>query len=438
MRAERRHTRHATRDTHRVLALAALLASAPGALAAQGPTLVVSPDGPLRSVAEAVRRAPAGARIVVRAGTYRAPAPILVDRPLTLEGEPGRLPTLDGAGTHEIVHVTAPGVTIRGLRFTNVGVAMTEDRAAIRVASTGGCTIADNRFDDTFFGVYLARVEGCVIRHNTFVGVPRGTESTSGNAVHLFSSRDVLVADNRITGHRDGIYFEFGRHSRAERNVSEGNLRYGLHFMYSDSLAFRGNTFRNNGAGVAVMYSNVTTMTGNRFVDNMGGAAYGLLLKEIQQPTLEGNEFARNTVGLLADGATHLVARRNVVRDNGWGVRLMGNVQQGEFTANDFGGNTFDVSTNSARDDATFRGNWFAEYRGWDLDRDGRGDVAHRPVRLFSLLVARYEPMLVLQRSVFVGLLDAAERVLPSLTPETLVDAAPAMRPNRRDGGTRD
>jgi nitrous oxidase accessory protein len=412
MRAERRVRRAGT-----ALVLLALL-STPVDLRAQ-PTLVVSPRGPFRTVGDAVRRAAPGARVLVRAGTYREPT-VLIDKPLTLEGD-GTFPTLDGEGRRELLHVTGRDVTVRGLRFTRVGVTMTEDRAAIRLADTGGCTVDGNRFDDTFFGVYLARVDGCRIVGNVFAGRHGGAESTSGNAIHLWSSRDVAITDNAVRGHRDGIYFEFVRASRVERNRSEENFRYGLHFMYSDSCRYAGNTFRANGSGVAVMYANVVAMTGNRFVDNPGGAAYGLLLKEIGRPALEGNEFSGNTVGLVVDGVTGLTASRNAFRANGWAVRLMGNVQDGAFRANDFSGNSFDVSTN-ARDarGATFAGNWFAEYRGWDLDRDGRGDVPHRPVRLFSLLVARHEPMLVLQRSVFVGLLDAAERVLPSITPPAL------------------
>jgi nitrous oxidase accessory protein len=57
--------------------------------------------------------------------------------------------------------------------------------------------------------------------------------------------------------------------------------------------------------------------------------------------------------------------------------------------------------------------------------------VPHRPVRLFSMLVAQNQPALILLRSAFVSLLDAAERVLPALTPETLADARPAMKPRR-------
>jgi nitrous oxidase accessory protein len=42
--------------------------------------------------------------------------------------------------------------------------------------------------------------------------------------------------------------------------------------------------------------------------------------------------------------------------------------------------------------------------------------------------VEQSEPTLILLRSFFLGLLDLAERVVPVITPERLVDARPLMR----------
>ncbi|HEX6059594.1 MAG TPA: nitrous oxide reductase family maturation protein NosD [Gemmatimonadaceae bacterium] len=410
------------------LLLAALVPAPATAQGAGTAEIVVSVDGSVRTIADGVRLARPGGTVVVLAGTYREPM-VRVEKPLTIEGR--GWPTLDGEDERALLLVTADDVTIRGIRFARVGISMTEDRAAVRVSDARRCAIVGNRFHDAFFGVYLARVEGCRIEGNEFVGRGgRESESTNGNAVHLWSVRDVDIVRNRIAGHRDGIYFEFVRQGRVAENVSEENIRYGLHFMYSDSSRYERNIFRRNGAGVAVMYTNVVEMTGNHFVDNRGSAAYGLLLKEIADPVLRANVFARNTVGMMADGTTRLVAEDNVFADNGWGVRLLANVQESRLIRNDFRGNSFDLATNGrAGDGAGLAGNWFEEYRGYDLDRDGRGDVPHRPVRLFSLLVERWDAVLVLQRSFFVGLLDGAERLLPSLTPERLVDAEPSMRP---------
>jgi nitrous oxidase accessory protein len=313
------------------------------------------------------------------------------------------------------------------MRFSGVGVSYVEDRAAIRVTGVSGCDISGNRIDDALYGIYLAKVEDCRIEGNRLNAKGR-TESTSGNGIHLWSSRGIRIADNVVSGYRDGIYFEFVHDTEVLRNVSERNLRYGLHFMYSDDCTYTANTFRQNGSGVAVMYTNRVHMTGNRFEQNWGSASYGLLLKEISDSRLEHNTFARNTTGLIADGANRVQATGNTFERNGWAVKVEGSTLDGRFSGNTFVANTFDVATNSRTPSSVFEGNYWDAYKGYDLDRDGVGDVPHAPVRLFAVIVERSPQAIVLLRSVFVALLDAAEKAMPSLTPRLFVDSKPAMR----------
>jgi nitrous oxidase accessory protein len=290
--------------------------------------------------------------------------------------------------------------------------------------------IERNRIENTFFGIYLANVTDCRVMYNTVRGTAT-RETEAGNGIHLWTSRRITIIGNQLEGLRDGIYFEFVHDSKITGNISQRNLRYGLHFMYSDGCEYVANTFRHNGSGVAVMYTKGVSMTANHFEDNRGAATYGLLLKEISDATLERNVFARNTTGLLADGANRIVAVRNQFIDNGWALRLEASTVDGEFTRNNFTGNSFDVATNSRSPSTRFAGNYWDDYRGYDLDHDGVGDVPHRPVRLFSVIVAQRPASLILMHSVFTTLLDGAERVMPSLTPETLTDPTPAMRPIR-------
>jgi nitrous oxidase accessory protein len=385
--------------------------------------VVVSPAGPIASLAEAIRRAAPGAHIVVRPGTYREPT-ILVDKPLTIVGD--GWPVIDGEMKREIMVVTANAVTVRGLVLRDVGKSFRDDNAAIKVVRASGCAIDGNRIENAFFGIYLAGVTDCRVAGNV-IRAAGGTEPTSGNGIHLWSSADVTVDRNLVSGHRDGIYLEFARNVVVERNTSEANLRYGLHFMYSDSCRYVANVFRRNLGGVAVMYARRVDMIGNRFEDNWGGAAYGLLLKEISDPRIERNEFNRNTVGLVADGAVRIIATQNAFARNGWAVKLLGSTYDGRIEHNDFVANTFDVAANGDGGNL-LAGNYFDSYQGYDLDRDGFGDVPHHPVRLFSVVVERNPPAIILLRSFFVDLLDVAERVLPSLTPATLADARPAIR----------
>jgi nitrous oxidase accessory protein len=368
------------------------------AMLAQHPALVVSPTGPFRTVAAAVAAAEPGATIIVRAGRYREPT-VTVEQSVTIRGEPGAI--LDGEGQRPLMIVHADHVTIRGLEFRNTGIAYKDDRAALRIADSRDCRVERNRFEATFFAVYLAAVENCVVAGNIITGHP-GREAQTGNGVHLWSSRNIVVQGNQISGHRDGIYLEFTKHADVRDNVSEHNGRYGMHFMYSDSSAYTRNTFRANGSGVAVMYTRAVEMTGNLFISNRGAAAYGLLLKEIQDAHLVENIFRGNTVGLLADGADRAVVTGNRFEDNGWALRLLGSTVSGEFTGNAFRRNSFDVAVNGNGTSATFTSNWWDGYHGWDLNHDGTGDVPYHPVRLFSILVERAEPALLLQRSLFV------------------------------------
>jgi len=390
-------------------------------------TLDVSPSGAFRTLAAAVSAAKAGDRIVVHDGIYRGPTAV-VDKPLSIEGQGN--PVLDGENAHGLIVVKADDVTVRGLTLRNVGTSFVEDRAAIRVDNARGCLIDDNRVENGFFGIYLANVNDCRITHNTLRANGQ-RETESGNGIHLWTSRRITIAGNTISGHRDGIYFEFVHDSDIRDNLSTGNLRYGMHFMYSDDCRYTNNVFRKNGSGVAVMFTKRVQMVGNRFEDNWGPAAYGLLLKEISDSRLESNHFLHNTTGLLADGANRLVATHNEFVNNGWAVKLDASTIDGRFEHNDFLGNSFDVSSNSRTQSTTFAGNYWDAYRGYDLDRNGVGDVPHRPVRLFALIVEHHQPALILMHSAFADLLDGAERVLPSLTPETLVDSTPAMRRNR-------
>ena len=386
--------------------------------------LVVCPACPLGSVRQGIAEATAGDTVRVQPGTYRE-GNLVVDKPLTLAGEGDAV--LDGEGRVEVLTVRANGVTVRGLVIANSGMSYVSDLAGIRVEGVSDCTVAGNRLRNTFFGIYLAEVKVCTVEDNEITGQAI-SETSSGNGIHLWNADHVRIRNNRVEGHRDGIYLEFVRAGLVEGNLSQRNLRYGLHFMFSDGIEYLRNVFRANNAGVAVMYSKHVTMRENRFEDNWGAAAYGLLLKDIADSAVWGNLFRRNTTAIFAEGANRLSIDGNRFERNGWAIRIMADSMGVVFAHNAFVANTFEVTTNGTRSFNSLLENYWSEYRGYDLGRDGVGDVPHRPVKLFALLVERYPPALILLRSPFLELLDLAERVLPILTPRVLADHRPLMR----------
>jgi nitrous oxidase accessory protein len=254
-------------------------------------------------------------------------------------------------------------------------------------------------------------------------------ESANGNAIHLWYCKDATIEDNVVKYHRDGIYFEFVEDSHISRNWSEGNMRYGLHFMFSHSDTYSENTFTKNGAGVAVMYSTKVLMFDNYFIDNWGESAYGLLLKDITDSELRRNIFENNTIAISADNSSRIELTDNVFSQNGYALRILGNCESNVITRNDFKGNSFDISTNSQSNLNDFSGNYWEEYTGYDLDRDGVGDVPYRPVKLFTSIIAQAPASIILMRSTFIDLLNLAEKITPVLTPANLVDNKPLTKP---------
>ncbi|MEI6946966.1 nitrous oxide reductase family maturation protein NosD [Paraflavisolibacter sp. H34] len=404
----------------KLLLLAALLATLP----ALSRTLTVSPTGPFSTIRQAIGAAADGDTVRIRKGVYYLNNAVIT-KSLTLLGED--YPLLHGADKYELLTLSGRHIVIKGLHFAHSGYSSMNDYAAIKVVDASDITIENNRITGAYFGIHVANSDHFTIRNNRLSGLTR-TEQTTGNGIHLWKCTDALVQGNTVSGHRDGIYFEFVSASVVQDNRSEGNIRYGLHFMFSNDDRYVNNIFENNGAGVAVMYSKTVTMERNRFRNNWGAAAYGLLLKEISDSKIEGNLFFRNTVGLHLEGTNRIQVEQNVFDRNGWAARVQASCNDNNFRKNNFLGNTFDIATNGDLVLNHFEHNYWDKYEGYDLDRNGTGDVPYHPVSLYATVIEQNPNSLLLLRSFMVSLLDKAEKALPSLTPEALKDEKPLMR----------
>ena len=241
----------------------------------------------------------------------------------------------------------------------------------------------------------------------------------------------MTIEGNTVFGHRDGIYFEFVKHSLIKDNISRNNIRYGLHFMFSHDNTYLNNTFKKNSAGVAVMYTKGIKMFNNKFEDNWSASSYGLLLKEISNSEIKGNLFRNNTAGIYMDGSHHLNINNNDFRSNGRAMKISTTCINNKYTYNNFIGNSFDISTNitssATADDNLFEMNYWDKYTGYDLNKDKIGDVPYRPVSIFSMIVERMPHAVILLRSMFVDILDLSERVMPVFIPKTIIDNKPLM-----------
>lgn len=384
----------------------------------------VCADCKLKSLSLAIKKANPHDTITVLGGLY-SEGNIIIDKPLTIIGIDE--PILDGKMEVEVITITADSVWLEGFIIKNVGTSYIKDHAGIRIKRKKHFTIKNNMLINTFFGIYLEESDSGLIEGNKVYGEAI-QQINSGNAIHLWHCTNVRIINNHIKKHRDGIYFEFVDNSEIIGNVSEEMLRYGLHFMFSNDDMYRDNVFKNNGAGVAVMFSKKIIMIDNLFQDNWGPASYGLLLKEIYDGELTGNIFLRNTTGINAEGSNRLIFTNNTFEQNGWAIKILGACFNNVFSENNFLYNSFDLAYTGHLNDNSFDRNYWSEYTGYDLDKDGIGDVPFRPVKLFSYVATQVPESIIMIRSLFVYLIDFSEKVSPVFTPDNLLDSQPYMK----------
>jgi nitrous oxidase accessory protein len=387
-------------------------------------TIEVCTSCPISTLKSAIEKAKDFDTILVKKGNYKEHG-IIVNKPLTIVGK--NYPVIDGQSKGEIITITADNVTVDGLFIINVGTSYTEDYAAIRVKNSKNFTIQNLVLEKLFFGIYIEKSRDGKVFHNKIIG-DAVEEYNSGNGIQLWHSKNVEIEHNFVQHVRDGIYLEFSTFCTIKNNVSSLNIRYGLHFMFSNDDTYQDNTFENNGAGVAVMFSKRIKMYNNIFKENWGTASYGMLLKEINDAEIIGNIFEDNTIGINIEGSNRITYKHNDFKNNGWAIKVRGACYTNHFFENNFLYNSFDIAYNSKVNDNVFNRNYWSNYTGYDLDKNGVGDVPYRPVKLFSYIVNRTPETIILLRSMFIDIIDFSEKVSPVFTPDNLLDKNPLTK----------
>lgn len=416
---------------------------------AEAATIEVRPGGAANDIQKALEEAVDGDTIQVHPGHY--PGRLVVKKPVSLIGL--ECPVIDGGGIGDVITILAGGVTVKGFEIMGSGKKLEDSDAGIKLKSAKGAVIEDCRIVNNLFGIYLDRSEGNVIRrnlirgrqargrvqgdqedNNPFAGHHPSFEGEGGDGIHLFASSKNQVEGNAIADTRDGIYFNYAQNNRLVGNKISG-VRYGIHYMYSDDNYFEGNLLTHNVAGAAPMFSKRIVFKGNVFAHSRGYRAYGLLFATCDDSLAEGNIIVDNTRGVFFDVSLRNVFRRNLVAFNDVGLDLISSSSDNLFAENSFIDNLQQVSMIAGRAGKgnrfyeEGRGNYWNDYRGFDLDRDGIGDLPHRTGDPFTYLMAKSPAVRLFLNSPAAKALEFSERMFPVVDIPKVEDHYPFAEP---------
>jgi nitrous oxidase accessory protein len=410
--------------------------SAVGVLLAAG-GLVLGLLGPAAAATITVEPGTDGLRLAVAAaapgdvlrlkpGVHRGP--VRIERPLTLLGHPEAV--IDGGGAGSVITVAAPDVVLRGLTLINSGTSLEHEDSGIFVGRRGDRVLIEAcRLKGNLIGVFLKGPRDAVVRGNSIVGRNDLRMNERGNGVQLWNSPGSLVEDNEVRHGRDGIFATTSKRN-VFRNNRFGDLRFAIHYMYTNDSELSGNVSRGNHVGYAVMFSHRLLVRDNL---SDGDRDRGFLFNYANSSRIAGNE--------VRGGAEKCVfiynANKNRFHGNRFrgcaiGIHFTAGSERNEIAGNAFIGNRTQVKYVGTRDvewSAGGQGNYWSDNPAFDLDNDGIAERPYRPNGLVDQILWRQPLAKLLLNSPAVQVLRWAQSEFPALHPGGVTDSAPLMAP---------
>jgi len=422
---------------------------------------------PGHEVQSALDRATEGDVVVLARGTHRGP--VQVGTNVTLEGESGAV--LEGSGKGSVVTISAPGAVVRGLTIRGSGRDLAALDAGVFVKkSATGAVVEGNRLEGNLYGIYLHGAENSIARGNVIIGIEEGRLNEAGNGVSVWSAPGARVEDNDMRFGRDGIFV-----IASKRNVFRGNhfrdLRFAVHYMYTDDSEVVDNVSTGNTVGFAIMFSHRLRVRGNvsdgdlnhGFLFNFANSSdiTGNTVKGRMRPAIHwvtrgfrANKADARAHGLpAADAAASTEnspwrnapekcvfiynANKNKFRDNWFegcdiGVHFTAGSEGNEITGNAFVQNRNQVKYVGTRYldwSKDGRGNFWSDNPAFDLNGNGIADTAYRPNDIIDKVLWTAPQAKVLVNSPAMQIIRWAQAQFPALLPGGVIDSRPLMAP---------
>ncbi|MCG6884696.1 MAG: nitrous oxide reductase family maturation protein NosD [Silicimonas sp.] len=402
-------------------ALIALILTATSSLAGR----IDVPAEPGR-LAAALAGAVEGDELILAPGRHAGP--VRIGMPLTLRGEPGAV--IDAGGQGSVVTVDAPDASIIGLGLTGSGRSHDAIDAGVSLTRNARrARVLDNTITGNLYGVDIHGARDALVKGNRIEGLRLKRMNARGNGVYVWNAPGSVVEDNEIRYGRDGIFSNVSK-----RNIYRGNLfrdlRFAVHYMYTNDSEVSGNVSIGNHLGFAMMYSDRIVARDNISIRDRD---YGVMLNYTKSSDVFGNTVLQGAekCGFIYNSHRNLLAE-NIFQGCDIGIHFTAGSERNTVTGNAFIGNRTQVKYVGTRDvEWSFegRGNFWSDHPAFDLDGDARADSAYRPNDLMDHILWSQPAAKLLLGAPAVQIVRWSQRQFPTTQPGGVVDSHPLTAP---------
>ncbi|QFU84744.1 nitrous oxide reductase family maturation protein NosD [Natronorubrum aibiense] len=352
---------------------------------------------------------------------------VIVDTPgVTLTALERDGAVIDGGGEGRVVEIEADDVSLENVWIRNAGSDRQDTDSGV-VVNGSSATLSALRLTKIQFGVWIGSVEDVTVEDSIIAGRDDQPLAERGNGIHLWEATDTEVRNNTITTVRDGIYYQWAEGVVAEDNTM-WDMRYGVHYMYSNDNHLEDNVAFDNDVGFALMVSKELTLLNNTAVNNDGTSGHGILVKDVEDSEIRGNDLVGNGNGLYVHNSQDNRLESNLVLENEVGIHITAGSSTETVAGNSFirnGQAAFAETNSQAHWNDTDRGNYWSEARTADLDADGISENRHQPAGTVERLVYETPQAAIFAESPAFDAVTLAESSFPVLETPGIVDHRP-------------
>jgi nitrous oxidase accessory protein len=371
-----------------------------------------------------------GDTLVLAPGVYAGP--ITIEKSIILDGQSKA--TIDAAGKGSVIYLETDGATIKNLHLTNSGTFHNDLDSGVQVRGNYN-VIKDNVIDNCLFGVDLQQSESNIVLRN-FISSKPFELGLRGDAIRLWYSYYNTISDNTMDNVRDMVVW-YSKDNIIKNNKSS-NGRYGLHFMYSQYNKVIGNEYHNNSVGIFLMYSDGVVLKNNIITHATGPSGVGIGFKETSDIKVINNKILFSSTGLSIDVSPYQPDTINYFEDNliafnGIGIRFLADWHSNEFKNNQFKSNISQVIVSGGKtaNRNLWEANYWDDYEGFDLDKDGVGDTPYEMYAYADRIWQDIPNAQFFKGAPILETIDFLERLAPFSPPDLIIrDKTPILDTN--------
>ena len=379
-------------------------------------------------LAGAIARAAPGDTVRLAAGLHLGQVVIATPR-LALEGEPGAV--IDGGGQGSTIVVRAADVAIRDVSVRGSGLSLIDKDSGLFLDRGADRALVENdAFVDNLISIYLDGPRDVTVRANRISGLRTLRVSERGPAISLWNTPGSQIIDNDIRFGRDGVFVVSSHRDTVRGNVFH-DMRFAVHFMYSDNSTVEDNVSVGNEAGYVLMYSTGLRVTGNISDHDRD---HGLLFNYANKSRISDNVVRDSAKCVFIYNTNHNRFAGNWFEGCRVGVHFTAGSEDNEIVGNAFVDNQSQVMYVGTRWldwQSGGRGNYWSDNPAFDLNGDGVAATAYRPNSVVDQIVWRAPAAKLLLNSPALAVLRWAQSAFPAIHPGGVIDSAPLMRPPR-------